>query len=70
VFFNDKPVEMNMPEEEPPPLKPPESRQETTVRYRFDDWPGLEDVIGLSQQYIEELESFIQSGMKIGILTG
>ena len=47
AFFNDKPVEMNRPKEEPQP-KPPESRQETTVRYHFDDWPGTEDVIGLS----------------------
>jgi len=70
VFFNDKPVKMERPAEEPPPLKPPERRHEDTVRYRFNDWSSPEDVIGLSHRYIDELESFIQSGMKIGILTG
>ena len=51
------------------------------VRHRFADWPESEDpigskqrhsksLIGLSQRYIEELEKFVQRGMKEGILSG
>ena len=69
VFFNDKPVEMSRFEEEPPPLKPPESRHKTTIRDYFNDWPGPEDIFGLSHQYIEELESFVQSGIEQGYIS-
>ena len=70
AFFNDKPVEMSRPEEEPPPPKHPERKHEITVRYRFDDWSGPEDVIGLSPRDIEELESFVQSGIEQGYISG
>ena len=54
---------------------------QTAIRHRFADWPGTEDRIGssqrhsedlidLSQQYIEELEKFVQRGMEEGILSG
>ena len=56
-------------------------RSQTTVRLRFDDWPGSEDqigspkrysedMIGSSHRYIEELEKFVQRGIKEGILSG
>ena len=56
--------------QEPPPPTPPENRSQTTVRDYFNDWPGPEDIFKLSHRYIEELERFVQSGMKIGILSG
>jgi hypothetical protein len=56
-------------EEQPPPI-PPESRNGDTVLYRFADWPGPEDLIGLSHRYIEEFEKFVQKGMEEGILSG
>jgi hypothetical protein len=77
MLFNEKAPEKREPEGEPPPPKPPEGRNEGpqdraegTVRYYFDDWPGSEDVIVLSHRYIAELEKFVQSGMKDGILLG
>jgi hypothetical protein len=69
-LFNDKPVEMAKPKEEPLPAKPPESRQEHTIRYRFVDWSAPDDVIALSHRYIEELEKFVRKGMEEGILSG
>ena len=52
---------------------------QTMIRNRFGDWPGTEDRIGSSQRYsedlislshhyIEELEKFVQEGMKEGII--
>ena len=68
--FNDRPVVMDRPKEEPPPPKPSETRNEGTIVYRFDDWPGPEDVIGLSHRYVEELEEFVRKGMEAGIISG
>ena len=56
-------------------------RSQTTVRNRFADLPGSKDQIGSSQRYsedlidlahryIEELEKFVQRGIKEGILSG
>jgi len=45
-------------------------RSQTTVRYRFTDWPGSDDPIGSSHRYIAELEKFVQSGIAEGILSG
>jgi hypothetical protein len=79
VYFKDNIVEVKLNKEEPSPPKPPESseapesRAEATlasVRYRFNDWPGPEDVIGLSRRYVEELEKFVQKGTEIGIISG
>lgn len=80
VVFSGKPEESNSPIEdppgrnnpieEPPPPPPDGGTGTTTVRYRFDDWPGSEDVIALSHRYIEELEEFVQKGMKEGVLSG
>ena len=70
VRFNDKPAEMMKPKEEPPPPKSSESRHRDMVLYRFVDWPGSEDLNGLSRRYIEELEKFVQKGMEEGIISG
>jgi hypothetical protein len=67
--FNNRPVDMDRPKEEPPPPKPLETRNKGTIVYRFDDWSGSEDVIALSRRYIEELEKFVQRGIKEGILS-
>ncbi len=76
VIFNDNNIEIKFNKEEPSPPKPPESTEapesktEPTVVYRFDDWPGSEDLIGLSRRYVEELERFVQKGVDEGILSG
>lgn len=54
---------------------------QTTVRHRFADWAGPEDpiapshryseeLVGLSERTIEELEKFVLRGMEEGILSG
>jgi len=54
---------------------------QTVFRHRFADWPGAEDrsdssqrhsedLIGISQRYIEELEKFVQEGIEEGIFSG
>ena len=70
VFFNDQPVEMTQPEQERRPPSPREAGPHTTVRYRFVDWPGPEDLIARSHRYVEELEEFVRKGMEAGILSG
>ena len=70
VFFNDEPVEMSRPKEEPPPPTPPENRSQITVRDYFNDWPGPEDIFKLSHRYIEELERFVQSGIEQRYISG
>lgn len=42
----------------------------TTIKYRFTDWQGDEDVITLCQMYLGELERLVEEGMKMGFLTG
>jgi len=56
-------------------------RSQTTIRHRFDDGPGYEyqigspkryteNMLGSSHRYIEELEKFVNRGIKEGILSG
>ena len=40
-----------------------------TVSYKFDDWPGVEDVMGLCTLYIQELASLIEDGKAKGFLS-
>ena len=40
------------------------------LRYKFDDWPGNEDVETLSKLYLDELEIFVNDGLKKGLITG
>jgi len=56
-------------EEHRPPTSPENSSQ-TMIRYRFDDWPGPDDVVGLSRRYVDELDQFVQKGIAEGVLSG
>jgi hypothetical protein len=47
------------------PVPPPSA----TVKYRFNDWTGPEDIIELSRMYIDALQSFIDTGIKSSFLT-
>lgn len=38
-------------------------------RYRFNDWPGSEDVVNLCRLYLTELESLVTEGCRQGWLT-
>jgi hypothetical protein len=52
--------------------KPAQAQEPTqlTVRYLFSDWTGAEDIMTLSQKYIDELQELVQDGIKKGFLTG
>ena len=41
-----------------------------TIEYRFGDWSGSDDVISLSQMYIDELQLIINDGVNKGFITG
>ncbi len=50
-------------EEQPPsPAPAPSAKTTTHYTYKFDDWSGSEDVIGLCQSYLGELTDFVQDG--------
>ena len=49
---------------------PEQKPAEVTVKYRFSDWAGSEDIMTLCQKYIDELENFIDDGMQKGFLMG
>jgi hypothetical protein len=56
---------------EPQPKKPlPPSTTKTTYRASFKDWSGNEDVLALSQQYIDALQTFIEDGTKKAFISG
>ncbi len=61
------PVKMQEPKES---AKTPDTPPVVTIKYRFKDWPGDEDIIELSQMYIDELQQFIKDGVDAGFLTG
>lgn len=50
----------------------PKRKQATkaTIEYRFGDWSGSDDVISLSQMYINALQLIINDGVKKGFITG
>jgi hypothetical protein len=36
--------------------------------FKFDDWPGSEDIIGLCGTYLDELNAFVADGKTHGWL--
>lgn len=40
-----------------------------TIRYRFADWKGVEDLMILCELYLQELQQVIEDGVKNGFLT-
>lgn len=38
------------------------------IRYMFDNWPGTEDVLELSDQYLKRLETFIKNAEHKGLI--
>lgn len=46
--------------EKPAPSALDEGCTDKIIRYVFEDWPGTEDVLALSHQYLKSLESFVQ----------
>ena len=63
----EPPTEKSAPPATKRKVAPPPS---ATIKYRFDDWTGPEDIIELSSIYIDALQSFIEVGIKFGFLTG
>jgi hypothetical protein len=56
----------------PSAASPPRERlgsASTVYSYRFADWPGGNDVVALSTQYLAELRGFIADGQARGYLT-
>lgn len=46
-----------------------EKQADITIRYRFSDWKGTEDVMTLSQMYLDELKRLVEDGKQKGFLT-
>lgn len=55
---------------QPPLEKAEESSSRSGSMYKFEDWPGGEDVLTLSAMYIKELEKVIEDGVSQGFITG
>lgn len=67
-------IKYQSPPETPPPSNPrPKTSQTsapTTIRFKFSDWSGAEDIMTLCQMYIAELEGFVEDGITKGFITG
>lgn len=59
---------ISQPKEQTPTVtdKPPE----ITIKYMFTDWIGDEDILALSQIYIDELEKVVEEGVLKGFISG
>jgi len=56
---------------EPEPMpKESETPAVMKIKYKFDEWVGSEDVLTLSQIYLQELEHLIKEGVNKGFITG
>lgn len=55
--------------DEPKPRKP-EAQSNLEIQYKFDDWPGSEDILTLCKMYIQELEDIVKDGIQKGFITG
>lgn len=51
-------------------LTSPPSMAPVTYRYLFPDWNGQEDVLNLSEKYIQELKVFVQDGINQNFISG
>ncbi len=70
IYRKDGTIEEEKSLSSPPPRsKTPETKTEVTYEYFFSDWTGSEDVVKLSQMYINELEAIIIDGVANGFLT-
>jgi hypothetical protein len=58
------------PETRKPESKKPDTPAVVTSRFMFTDWTGSEDVMTLSQMYLDELQRVIKDGIHKGFLTG
>jgi hypothetical protein len=58
------------PETRKPELKKSDTPAVVTSRYVFTDWTGSEDVMALSQMYLDELQRVVKDGIHKGFLTG
>lgn len=51
-----------------PPTNPDKTK--VSIIYKFNDWPGDEDIITLCDTYIKEIEKFIDEGKKLNLING
>ena len=58
------------PETREPELRTPDTPPVVTTRYKFADWAGGEDIVALSQMYLDELQHVVEDGIRDGFLTG
>ena len=65
-------IKYQSPPETPTPEKKtvPKQAPEIKERYIFSDWSGPEGIMELCQKYLDELEYFVEDGIKQGFLTG
>lgn len=70
ITREDGTTEIREHKEEPPKPNPIESSTEVEIRYIFTDWPGPEDAIQLSRQYLTALDAFVKAGIGGGHISG
>ena len=58
------------PETPKPELKKSDTPAVVMSRYVFTDWTGGQDVMALSQMYLDELDRVVKDGIHKGFLTG
>jgi len=58
------------PETREPELRTPDTPPVVTTQYTFADWTGSEDIVTLSQMYLDELQRVVEDGIRNGFLTG
>jgi hypothetical protein len=57
------------PETHEPEPRTPDAPPVVTTRYRFADWADSENVMTLSQMYLDELQRVVEDGVRNGFLT-
>jgi hypothetical protein len=67
---NGKILYQSPPEIHKPESKKPDTSPVVNTRYMFADWNGSEDVMALSQMYLDELQRVVKDGIHNGFLTG
>lgn len=70
ITRGDRTTEIREHKEEPPKPSPIASSTEVEIRYILTDWPGPEDAIQLSRQYLTALEAFVKVGTSGGFISG
>jgi hypothetical protein len=73
VEFRDtagRPVEVPVASEPAHASPPGYTPAEPQIRYEFEGWDGNEDVLTLSESYLNQLEAIVSDGIAKGMVSG